>query len=200
MALEKITLVTLLVAGSAVIGYLFLTIPQFKKNLKPEEQLKFSSFFLWSIIDAIMWVNIIIAKTDQTLIATYTVCTTFLTIILLIKKRHGWDTTDTKVGMVAFCSLIISIVSFVIERPIIGVTCAALSISIAGIPHLTKIATSKPTQTSYWIILFFLIGPCINIIDFYTKSGEVVDYIYPAIAITYWFTAFILTQRAKNLY
>jgi hypothetical protein len=145
-----------------------------------------------------MWVNTAIAKNDQTLICTYTVLTVFLTSILLIRKQYGWNNTDTKIAWLAFSCLVISIISFFTKKPIIGVTCGALSISIAGIPHLIKLANSKPTTQSYLVILFFLTGPCISIINLYMKSGEIKEYIYPGIAITYWFIAFLLTRRAEN--
>ncbi len=186
---------TICVIASATGAYLIWGYQATKKSLKPGEGPSFSSLLLWSVIDTIMWVNTARAKNDQSLIATYTILTVTLTLLLIAKKRFGWTKTDSLVACIAFACLLISYLT----EPVVGVLCGALSISAAGIPNLTGISKNKPTRLLYLTIFFFLIGPLLSILSVYINSGSFKDYIYPTIASLYWLLAlFIALSYSKE--
>ena len=182
---------TICVIASATGAYLIWGYQATKKDLKPGEGPSFSSLLLWSIIDTIMWVNTYRADNDQTLIATYTILTVLLTLILVFQKRFGWNKTDWMVAGIAFTCLVVSYVT----PPIIGVLCGALSIGAAGIPNLIKISKGEPTHTLVVTILFFLLGPIFSNVTQIMNNGELKDVIYPSIAMLYWLIAFFLWAR-----
>lgn len=181
----------ILTVASASAAYFILIIQTIRKDQKPEEKVSFSSFLLWLIIDVIMLVNTFRAKNNLVLIGAYTVLTTILTTILFYKRQFSWNKTDTKVAILAFACLVISYAT----RPIVGVTCGALSLACAGIPNLIGIYRKRPTRLQYMTIIFFILGPLFSVISITMKNGLVKDYIYPCIAITYWSIALAMTLR-----
>jgi drug/metabolite transporter (DMT)-like permease len=185
------SILTLCIIASATIAYTILIFQTLKKNQKEEDKVSFSSFLLWLIIDVIMFVNTLRAKNDPTLIGTYTALTVILTGLLFYKKQFSWNKTDTKVAVLAFACLVISYMT----GPIVGVTCAALSIGCAGIPNLIGISNKKPSKLLYFTIIFFLLGPLFSVISVTIKNGLLKDYIYPCIAMTYWSIALVITTR-----
>jgi hypothetical protein len=148
----------------------------------------FASILLWLIIDTIMWVNTARANNDQLLIATYTILTALLLLLLVIKKRFGWKPSNWFVAGIAFTCLVLSYVT----GPIIAVFCSTLSIALAGVPNLKKITEGKPTKLSYLTILFFMVGPALSALSVFLNSGQLKDYIYPVIAMIYWLSAFFI--------
>lgn len=168
-----------------------------RKNLKPGEGPSFPSLLLWSVIDVIMWVNTYRAHNDQTLIATYTILTVALTLILVFMRRFGWSKTDTFVAVIAFTCLIVSYLT----SPFVGVVCGSLSIASAGIPNLIRISKSSPTNLLYLTIFFFFVGPLVSCISVFLNSGGMKDYVYPVVAIAYWGVAFFIAlyAHAKSL-
>ncbi len=187
---------TFFVIASATGAYIIWGYQATRKTLKQGEGPSFSSLILWSIIDTTMWVNTYRANNDQALIATYTILTVALTLILVIRKRFGWNKTDSRVAGLAFTCLLISYLT----APIIGVLCAALSISAAGIPNLISISENKPTKLLYVTILFFLLGPILSILGVYIGNGSLKDYIYPGIATLYWTTALCIASHSTKKY
>lgn len=172
------------------VSYLLLIFQALRKNQSEDEKASFSSFFLWSILDLIMWANTIRAKNDPTLIGTYTVWTVIFTLLLLFKKQYKWTKTDSIVAVItATCFVISQVVS-----PVWAVFAGALSITLAGIPNLIMINKSPVNKMLIATIFFFILAPCLNIIDIYFKQGILKDYIYPVIGLSYWILAFILNQ------
>ncbi len=185
---------TICVILSATGAYCIWGYQSLRKDLKPGEGPSFSSLLLWSVIDIIMWVNTARANNDQTLIATYTILTVGLTIILILKKRLGWGKSDWLVAGIAFTCLIVSYLT----TPVMGVLCGALSIGSAGIPGLIKISKSQPTLLVYMTIFFFLLGPIFSVLTVFQMKGSLKDYIYPSIAIIYWSIALILAINKSS--
>lgn len=191
---------TLCIIGSATGAYIIWGYQTLKKGAKSEEGPTFASMLLWSIIDMIMWHSTRRAHNDQTLIATYTILTVVLTIILIVKKRYGWKKTDWVVAGTAFTCLIVSYIT----PPVAAVTTGALSISIAGIPNLIALSQikKKPSNLLYLTVFFFLTGPILVVTTLYSGNADFKEYIYPSIAILYWFTGLSIVlykhQKLKN--
>ncbi len=182
---------TVCVIASAVGAYVIWGYQSLRKDLKPGEGPSFSSLLLWSIIDIIMWWSTRRAENDQTLIATYTILTVALTLIVLIKKRYGWSKTDSFVAVVALMCLVISYST----TPILAVLCGALSVASAGIPNLVKVYQNPPTKLVYLTITLFLLGPLFTVLSVYMVDGTLKDYIYPCTAIVYWCLALVFAIR-----
>ena len=188
---------TIGVIASATGAYAIWGYQSLRKDLKPGEGPSFASLLLWSIIDCIMWWNTARAKNDQVLIGTYTVLTVALTIILFIKKRYGWTKTDTKIAVLTFVCFVASYLT----PPVWAVLLGALSIATAGIPNLQKIYANVPTKLLYLTIVCFLLGPTLTLISVYLQDGGDKEYIYPGIAVAYWFIGliFALKQELGNM-
>jgi drug/metabolite transporter (DMT)-like permease len=185
---------TICVIASATGAYLIWGYQATKKDLKPGEGPSFSSLLLWSIIDTIMWVNTYRAGNDQTLIATYTILTVLLTLILIFQKKFGWSKTDWFVAGIAFSCLLVSYLT----PPVIGVLCGALSIAAAGVPNLINISKHKPTKLLYLTIFFFFLGPWLSFMSILLKKeGGLKDYIYPVIAMSYWAVAYVIARSVE---
>ncbi len=175
---------TLCIIASATFAYIIWTYQILKsKPGSDDETPTFSSMFLWSIIDGIMWWSTRRAGNDQTLIATYTVLTITLMFIIFAKKGFEWKKTDNIVAGIAAACLGISYLS----SPIVAVTTGALSISAAGIPNIIKLTKLKvsPSKLLYLTIFFFTAGPLLTLTDLGMYSN-LKEYIYPSIAIVYW--------------
>lgn len=154
----------------------------------------FASILLWLIIDTVMWVNTVRANNDQLLIATYTILTALLLLLLVIKKRFGWKPSNWFVAGIAFTCLVLSYVT----GPIIAVFCSTLSIALAGVPNLKKITEGKPTKLSYLTIIFFMVGPALSALSVFLNNGQLKDYIYPIIAMIYWLSAFFIALATQK--
>jgi hypothetical protein len=46
-------------------------------------------------------------------------------------------------------------------------------------------------------MLFFFIGPFLSFFQVFLNKGEIKDYIYPFIAMTYWATAYFVSPRER---
>lgn len=135
-----------------------------------------------------MLVNTYRAKNDMWLIGTYTFLTVLLTLVVLDKKQYKWTFTDTVIACVVFACLITSYLT----DPITGVWCGALSISIAGIPNLIGIVKQKPKGILFLTIFLFFCGSLITVVHLHGIQAAQKEYIYPCIALAYWFFAFVL--------
>lgn len=176
----------------AIIPYTLLMYGSIK-----EAKFEASSFILWLIIDGVMLTNTIRAHHNYDLIGTFTIMTFLFVALLLVKQKIKWSTTDTKVAILAFILVLVSMQT----KAFIGVIAGGVAIFMAGIPNMKK-ELGRTSVPPIWLIcgaVSFFMAPLFNAINLALNNKPIEEFTYSILAQIYWVTIIIKYVKIKFL-
>ncbi len=158
--------------------------------LKGEIKQSFATWFLWAVLDAIIFTSILFQHGNIWLPIAYTLGSTLITIALLYKKQFSWGKFETFVCVL----VIICLIAWFIGGAYIATIAGTVAVIIAGLPLFMEII-KDPQRGSPSIWIMFSIA---NILSFLGGNAWTIEErLYPGATAIFCLLIVFASLRKK---
>ena len=163
---------------SCLIGYSIMIV---MTHLGTGENLSFTTFALWSMLDSIVAIAMYKKRIDPSIPIVYGGGATLVAFILLFKGRCSWSNMDSIVSVLVIVCLIL----WKIKGPKWANLMATTAAAISGIPFL-YITWKNPDSSPIIPNVVFLIANVLQLLS--VKEWSVEKVFFPTVNIVFCFT------------
>ncbi len=174
----------------AILG-LIVYFPLILGILKGDIKQSFSTWLLWSVLDALIALSLFVQNGNYLIAVAFTIGSTIITILLFVHGQFSWSAFDTKVALLVGACMMV----WYFSGPLAATIAGTIAMNISGIPQL-KSTWRNPAINTLPIWIGFTLANFLSFLG--GKSWTIEERFFPFMGVLYCLALVAIILARKN--